>query len=47
MNHFTQILAKKFEKENWNTVAVAINPGNRLIQATVLTKIFWNWQLYF
>jgi len=28
MNHFTNILAKKFEKENWNTVAAAINPGN-------------------
>jgi NAD(P)-dependent dehydrogenase (short-subunit alcohol dehydrogenase family) len=26
--HFSNILGRKFQKENWNCVSVAVNPGN-------------------
>lgn len=27
--HFSNILGKKFQKENWNCVSVAVNPGKK------------------
>jgi hypothetical protein len=30
--HFTKTLGRRFEENNWNSVAVAVNPGDRILR---------------